>query len=223
MASVREIWTVVAVVSLAWVTGCSGRGCSSGAPSAPAWRLVKAEDGTQYRLVERGRYRTYYDMGGALERIEYDSDADGRADHVAHFDGADVPRLLEVDSNLDGVVDRWEYYDDAGDIVKVGYSDSGALPERWAFPDADGLPQRMEYDSDADQKVDRVEIFDQGRLVGLEVDSDRDGQMDRWQDWRSGILGSEDVDTDADGRPDVRLRYDASGRVEALEQLPPGE
>ena len=223
MAPMREVWIVVVAVTLAWVTGCSGRGCPSGAPSAPAWRVVTADDGTEYRLVERGRYRTYYDMGGALERIEYDSDADGRADHVAHFDGADVPRLLEVDSNLDGAVDRWEHYDAAGELVKVGYSDSGAQAERWAYPDADGLPQRMEYDSDGDQRVDRAEVFDQGRLVRVEVDSDRDGQMDRWQDWRSGILGSEDVDTDADGKPDVRLRYDAGGSVNALEPLPPGK
>jgi YD repeat-containing protein len=43
--------------------------------------------------------------------------------------------------------------------------------------------------------------------------------MDRWQRWEQGRLVSEDLDTDSDGAADRRVRYDAQGKVAALEPL----
>ena len=215
----RAAW--LALLILVVTTACSGPGCFYGeATNLPEWRAVKGENGVEYRLVERGAYKLYYDLAGRLDRIEFDSNNDGRADYVARHEGAPKARLLEIDTDHDGRMDRWEFYDEAGELVKIGYSTGGDQPDHWAHLGPDGLPTKMEYDSDGDGRVDRAELFEAARLVRVELDTDRDGRIDRWMDWRSGILDFEDIDTDGDGRPDRRLRYNAAGEVEALEPLP---
>jgi len=181
---------------LAASAACGGRGCTTQETSPfPDWRRVKGADGKEYRLVERGAYRAYYDPAGSLQRIEFDSNGDGRPDHFAHHDGAPRARLLEIDTSFDGKINRWEHYDSEGRLVKVGSSTLGGRPERWAHLGDDGLPVRVEHDAD------------------------RDGRLDRWQDWHSGVLAYEDLDTDGDGVPDRRLRYGTNGEVETLEPL----
>jgi hypothetical protein len=206
------------LMACAWAlcaAACGGRGGRP--PEVPA--LIKGPDGREYRLIERGRYKAYYDAWGRLERIEYDQNGDGRTDHIAHHDGAKSPRLIEIDEDFDGSIDRWEDYDAAGTLVKVGASRRGRGPDVWSFPGPDSLPARKEYDDDGDGRIDRVEILQAGRIARVELDADRDGRIDRWQEWRDGRLVSEDLDTDRDGRPDRRLHYTSSGGVARLERL----
>ena len=215
-SATRSLLVMLLVASAA----CAGRSCTTqDASPFPGWRRVKGADGQEYRLVERGAYRAYYDPAGRLQRIEYDSNGDGRPDHFAHHDGAPRARLLEVDTSFDGKINRWEHYDSEGRLVKVGSSTLGERPERWAHLGNDGLPVKVEHDADRDGNVERVEVLLNGRLVRVEVDADRDGRLDRWQDWHSGVLAFEDLDTDGDGKPDRRLRYGTSGEVETLEPL----
>jgi hypothetical protein len=200
--------------------GCSDGDGPRGAPKPYAkWRRVTEPGGKELRVVERGAYRALYSPGGELQRIEYDSNDDGRADHIAYHDGAPRARLIEIDTDHDGEVNRWEHYDAEGRLIKVGSSRRGGKPDRWAFLGPDGLASRMEYDSDSDGRVDRIEVLEQGRLVRVEVDVDRDGKIDRWQDWRTGVLSAEELDTDGDGEPDRRLLYGTGGNVETVEPL----
>ena len=211
-----------AVLGLALLVSgaCVGRGCfQSQTPPYPQWQRVTEADGREYRVVERGAYRAFYDPSGRPQRIEFDSNDDGKADHIAYHDGAEKAQRLEIDTDFDGRIDRWEHYDREGRLLKVGSSRRGGTPERWAHLGPDSLPVRMEYDSDRDGRIERVEVFEAGRLVRVETDADRDGRVDRWQDWRSGLLGAEDFDTDGDGKPDRRLRYGTNGEVETFEPL----
>ena len=205
----------LALAGVALGAACGGRGGLP--PEIPP--LVKGQDGREYRLVEKGPYKAFYDTWGRLDRIDYDQNGDGRADHIAHHDGAKTPHLIEVDEDFDGKVDRWEDYDKDGALVKVGTSRHGKGPDLWVIPGPGGALAGKEYDDDRDGKIDRVETLDGGRIVKVEIDADRDGRMDRWQEWRGGRLASEDLDTNGDGKPDRRLRYDATGSVRSLEPL----
>src|SRR5690242_2123277 len=109
--------------------GCGGRGGNP--PEVPP--LLQGSDGREYRRVERGRYKAYYDAWGRLDRIEYDQNGDGRPDHIAHHDGAKSPHLIEIDEDFDGTIDRWEDYDRAGALVKIGASRHGHGPDVWTF------------------------------------------------------------------------------------------
>jgi hypothetical protein len=180
-------------------------------------------DGREYYLLDRGPYKAFYDSWGRLQRIEYDSNGDGKPDHIAFHDGEKSPHLLEVDEDFDSHIDRWEEYDPRGVLTRVGLSRRGSdRPDFWIVPGPDGLtPARKEYDENGDGQVDRVELLKDGLVVQIQVDADRDGRMDRWQNFSGGRLTSEELDTDGDGKPDRRIRYGDKGRVVALERIQP--
>ncbi len=208
-----------AIVTLAASAGCAGQCGARGGHPPELPPLVRGADGRDCRLLDRGAYKAYYDRSGRLARLEYDSNGDGRADHIAHHDGAKMPHLLEVDEDFDGRTDRWDDYDAAGNVVKVGRSRRGRGPDVWTFPGRGGEPVRRELDEDGDARVDRAETLTAGRTTAVELDTDRDGRFDRWQEWADGRLASERLDTDGDGRPDHRLRYGPGGNVVAAEAL----
>jgi hypothetical protein len=213
----------VPILALALLAGaCTDRACGGlgGMPPAPL-PMVK-QGNREFYLLDRGRYKAFYDTMGRLDRIEYDSNGDGRGDYIVHYDASGQIGLVEVDEDFDGWIDRWEYYDAKGVLEKVGRSRRGRQkPDVWTFPGPQGRPSRIEYDEDGDGKVDRVEILRDGQVVKVEIDSDRDGRMDRWQTWEGGRLRSEELDTKGTGRPDRRIVYDARGSVLRVERLPP--
>ena len=217
MALRRTTLTPFLVLALV-PAGCGDRGGLP--PELPP--LVKGPDGREYRLLDRGKYKGFYDQWGRLQRIEYDSNGDGKADNIAYHDGEKSPHLLEIDEDFDGRFDRWEDYDPAGRLVKVGVSRKhNGHPDLWLTPGPNDLPIKKEYDDNGDMKIDRVEVLRAGLVVRVEIDSDGDGKMDRFQDWSTGHLASEDLDTNADGVADRRVVYDTNGRVLRLETLRP--
>jgi len=180
------------MVTLLLAASCGHR---SG-PSLEGAPVLKGPDGREYRVLSKGPYKAFYDASGRVERLEYDSNGDGRTDQVALYDGASSPRRLEVDSDFDGKTDRWETYDESGKLLSVGTSRAhGDRPDMWTYPGPGGATKRVE------------------------IDTDGDGKVDRWQELEGGRLVREDLDTDHDGRPDRRIHYDAQGRVARLETL----
>jgi len=214
---------IVCVLALAAVA-CSGRSCGGLDGKPPLLPpMVTGPDGREYYLLDRGAYKAFYDPWGRLQRIEYDSNGDGRPDHVAHHGGARTPHLLEVDEDFDSRTDRWEEYDPRGVLTRLGVSRRGDdRPDYWIVPGPDGLtPVRKEYDDDGEGRVDRAEVLTGGVVTRLEADADRDGRMDRWRSFSAGRLVAEELDTDGDGKPDRRIRYGDKGRVVGLQHLEP--
>jgi hypothetical protein len=202
------------------LTGCAGRCGARGGLPPPRLPVLTGADGQKYLLLDKGDYKAYYDRWGRLQRLEYDSNKDGRPDQIAIHDGAKIPHEIQVDQDFDGKTDRWERYSPTGQLERVGTSSTGGRPDTWAATGTDGSLTRMEYDQDGDGRIERAELLRDGLVTAMEIDADRDGRMDRWQTWEKGRLLTETLDTDGDGRPDRRIRYDASGRVGALESLP---
>jgi hypothetical protein len=200
-----------------FLSGCGGlRGQP---PDRPP--VVKSPGGQSYYLVARGPYQAFYDAYGKLDRIEYDSNGDGKPDQIARHEGRRHPRRLEIDTDFDGRFDRWEDYDDDGRLLRHALVAKDGRAHRWTVVDAKGEPLRYEYDDKGTGHTDRVEIIADGRVARVELDSDHDGRIDRWQDWTAGRLQSESIDLDADGKPDRRLVYDGSGHVLRIERLAP--
>lgn len=201
---------------------CSDRACGGRGGLPPGgMALVKRGDGREYRLLDKGSWKGYYDAQGRIAVIEYDSSGDGRPDYIAHYDAERHIRLIEVDEDNDAWVDRWEYYDASGRLEKVGrWRRRRGHVDEWTFRGADGLTSRIEYDDDGDGRPERAEVLANGLVVRTEFDSDRDGRWDRWQQWQVGRLVAEELDTDGDGRPDRRLVFGPRGRLVRVERLP---
>lgn len=210
------------LVAAALAGACGGRACGGlgGLPPTPL-PVVRRGDGREYRLLDKGAWKGYYDAQGRVAIVEYDSDGDGRPDYVAHYDERRQIRLIDVDEDHDGWPDRFEYYDAAGVLEKVGrWRRQRGRADEWTYRAPDGRPARIEYDDEGDGLPERAEVLKDGVVVGIEIDSDRNGKTDRWQTWERGRLASEELDTDGDGRPDRRLVFGPRARLLRIERLP---
>jgi hypothetical protein len=201
---------------------CGGRSCGGRGGLPPeALPTVKRGDGRVYRVLDKGAWKGFYDTQGRIAVVEYDSNADGRADYIAHYDERRQIRLIEVDEDHDSWVDRFEHYDAAGILEKVGrWRKQRGRADEWTFRAPDGRPARIEYDDDGDGVPERAEALRDGIVVRIEADSDGDGRPDRWQALDRGRLVSEELDTDGDGRPDRRLVFGPRARLLRVERLP---
>jgi hypothetical protein len=201
---------------------CSGRACGGlGGLPPGALPVVKLGDGREYRVLDKGVWKGYYDEQGGIAIVEYDSNGDGRPDYIAHYDERRQIRLIEVDEDHDAWVDRFEHYDAAGVLEKVGrWRKQRGRADEWTYRAPDGRPSRIEYDDDGDGIPERADVLKDGAVVGIEIDSDRNGKPDRWQKWERGRLQSEELDTDGDGKPDRRLVFGSRARLVRVERLP---
>ncbi len=207
---------------LALTAACGDRACGGrGGLPPPRLPMVKLPDGRTYHVLDKGEYKALYDTMGQLAILQYDSNKDGRADYLAHYEGKQI-RVIEVDEDQDSWIDRWEHYDTKGVLEKIGrWRKQKGKADIWRFPGPSGIATRVEYDDDGDGRSDRAEIFRDGQLGRIELDSDRDGRMDRWQTWEQGRLRSEELDTKGAGTPDRRLVYGGRGGIARIERLPP--
>ena len=185
---VRRDVTAVLCALFAICAGCSSSSRSSNAGITP----------------------TYDKASGRLTELAYDSNHNGKADTWTEMNG---PRPLRsrIDRNEDGRIDRWEYYDDRGQLTKVGFSrhDDGKA-DAWAFVGPGGKPQRIEISSAGDEKkIDRWEHYDNDELISAEEDTNRDGTVDKWETYEAGALKTVSFDENRDGKADRRLTYAA--------------
>jgi len=165
---------------------------------------------------------TYDSATGKLKELTFDHNKNGRIDTWTQMDGA-RPVLTRMDRDEDGTVDRWEYYDQAGKLLKVGFSRAnGGKPDAWAYSGT-GTEQieRIEISSTADENsIDRWERYAAGNvLTEADEDTNRDGRPDKWETYGGGVLSTVAFDENQDGRPDRRLTYQ-QGAVTVIESDP---
>jgi hypothetical protein len=171
---------------------------------------------------------TYDQQTGRLKELTYDANKNGRIDTWTDMDGT-RPIRARIDRNEDGKLDRWEYYDDKGQLAKVGFSRSNdGKPDAWAFSGADGKGVRVEISSSKDEtKIDRWERYEpkgtspdtMGGLLEADEDTNADGKPDKWETYQGGALKTAVFDENHDGKPDRRLTY-AGGTLVLIETEP---
>jgi hypothetical protein len=158
----------------------------------------------------------YDQQTGRLQRITYDSNANGRPDTFSEMDGSRVVKI-EIDKDEDGKIDRWEHYDAQQKLEKVGISRANdGKEDAWSYADADGSISRVDFSTARDGKVTRSEFYEKEAVVRAEEDGDGDGRIDKWETYdSSGRLLQVAFDADHRGSPSQRLTYRADGSVRA--------
>lgn len=121
---------------------------------------------------------------GKLTSIEVDRDKDGRFEARAFMDGTRIQRI-EIDSNADGKPERWEYYGPAGTaggesvIVRAEEaSETTGKVSRWEYFEQ-GTIARVEEDVDEDGRVDKWEQYRAGTLAFVDLDLSGSGKPER--------------------------------------------
>src|SRR5687768_3316011 len=189
--------------------------------------LAACSDPDKERLKQTTK-ATYDQSTGRLKELTYDADKNGRIDTWTDMDGT-RPLRARIDRNEDGKIDRWEYYDEKGQLAKVGFSRSDdGKPDAWAFSGPDGKVVRIELSSTNDEnKIDRWERYEPkgagpegvGALIEASEDTNGDSKPDKWETYDAGTLKTASFDEDRDGRPDRRLTY-AGGTLVSIESQP---
>jgi hypothetical protein len=169
----------------------------------------------------RDRVTPVYNAAGAITRLDYDTDRDGRVDMRAYLESGRTVRI-EGDGNGDGIIDRWEYYGADGTLVRLGTSsESDGVEDTWVVQSGDQM--RVDISTRRDGVADRHEFHQKGALVRAEQDTNGDGRIDQWQRFDGGKLRELLIDTSqSSGRPDQRLVYAADGSLQRVDSdLPP--
>jgi antitoxin component YwqK of YwqJK toxin-antitoxin module len=199
------------------------------AVAAVALALSACSDPEKERIKETTK-PTYDKTTGKLTQLTYDRNKNGKIDTWTDMDGT-RPLRSRIDLDEDGKIDRWEYYDDNGKLVKVGFSrKNDGKVDAWAFAGPDGKIDRVEISSTGDEKkIDRWEHYDAslagddptnpGALVRAEEDTDGDGKPDKWETYQKGALSTVAFDENKDGKPDRRLTY-GNGQLVLIESVP---
>jgi hypothetical protein len=165
-----------------------------------------------------------YDRGtGRLQRLTFDSDADGRNDAVGLMDGTRI-KVIEIDRNHNGAIDRWDFYNAEGRLEKVGFSqqDDGVM-DAVAFYTANDTLLRREISTHHDGRFNRREFYGAGVLAQVEEDTNGDGRIDKWETYRPNprhgpdeppsVLTEATFDDTFAGRPTRRVVYRPDGSV----------
>jgi antitoxin component YwqK of YwqJK toxin-antitoxin module len=165
---------------------------------------------------------TYYEPGGAVRRIEKDTDRNGTPEDVWEYRGGILYRVskpggtwyyqegrlsrAELDENRNGSIDRIEYYDQGGRIEKAEeLAAGGKVKTRW-FYDRQGRPLRAEDNLDGQGRPQSRREFGKDGTVERVVDADRNGVVEiRERFAADGSLISREEDLDGDGHFDLRL------------------
>lgn len=184
-------------------------------------------------LIEQGRkgklQKTFYSAGGAVERIEKDSDRDGKCESrweysagvlqrvtkprgVWHYNNKGKLRRAELDEDRNGRIERIEYYQGVNRLAKVEeLAANGKVRSTWYF-DADGKPQRAEEDTDGDGRIDCQRRYHANGTMEQTIDADENGVPELRELFSStGKLLSREEDLDGDGVFDLR-----TGRLSKL-------
>jgi len=170
--------------------------------------------------IKKTTIPTYDKTTGKLTELTYDRDKNGRIDTWTDMDGT-RPLRTRIDLDEDGKIDRWEYYDDKGALLRVGFSrKQDGKVDAWAYSAPDGTLGRVEISSTGDEKkIDRREFYAAGGLVRAEEDADGNGRVDRWETYENAQLKTAAMDENGDGIPDRRLTY-AEGALVLIESEP---
>jgi len=152
--------------------------------------------------VDRGNVKAQYSpKTGRLNRLEVDTNKNGRIDTWTYMDGTRIDRI-DIDRDENGTIDRWEHYV-GGKLARVGTSTRGdGVEDEWAFQHAAGHLDRVETDTDRDGRVDKWETYDAPRTPG-----------------GPPVLRAVSMDPDSSGRPTRRLHYRADGTFDRSETL----
>lgn len=233
----------VAALLLAAFTGAAGfaAGARIRRQPVPQGERVTAEDrdhdGRPDRWVERDAAnriakvredrnhdgfpeRTEIYVDGRLNRIDYDSDGDGRYDSTDQV-GVDGAVLMTMtDRNWNSIPERWVQYNARHQVASEWIdADEDSTPERYRSFDSAGRLTEEGVDDDGDGLYEENRTFNTrwaptAHALRVERDEDRDGVFERRESYTAeGLLRTVNDDSDGDSVRDRISLYRADGTV----------
>ena len=167
---------------------------------------------------------SYDPFSGRLIQLSADQNGDGARDQWTYLEG-NRPLRGEGDADGDGRIDRWEYFDAQARLTQVGTSSANdGVEDTWTWVAPVNGEARVDRSRRRDRQIDRREFYKGETLVRAEEDTNMDGRIDKWERYEGGRLIEAAFDTTLlREKADRRLKYDAQGKVIAIELDPEGD
>lgn len=134
---------------------------------------------TRMDTNEDGKIDRWEYMGpdGKLVKVGFSRADDGKPDAWAYeAPGGGRVERIEISSVADeNRIDRWEFYDEAGTLVRAEEdTNQDGVVDKWETY-ANGVVQTAAFDENGDGKPDRRLTYEDGRLVLIETEPDVTG------------------------------------------------
>ena len=115
--------------------------------------------------------------------VKIDRNYDGVVDRTEFYDDQGVIQRVEADSDADGKIDEWVAYEKG--VATKGEKDlnKDGKPDTAMIYDIKGVIVRTETDANGDSKVDEWVYYADGVPVKAEKDTNNDGKVDTWLDY----------------------------------------
>lgn len=153
--------------------------------------------------------KAYYDSRGQLERVELDTDGDGRFEAEERYRNQRRSERRE-DQDGDGRWERHYLWHEDGTAVLTEQGRKGKLQK--TFYGADGAVARIEKDGDGDGKTESVWEYSAGLLQRVSK------PRGVWH-YKNGKPSRAELDEDRDGRTERIEYYREAGSLAKVEEL----
>jgi antitoxin component YwqK of YwqJK toxin-antitoxin module len=160
---------------------------------------------------------TLFEKGKASLQTQ-DNNKDGKADVRIYFNAKEEKDRVESDTDLDGKTDTWEYYLN-GELARVEKDDEGTGKVSLKVFYKNGKKCRLIRDKDNDGRFEITQWFNKSQWsMVMELDADGDGNPEGRYCYQESILRLKEIDEDSDGNLDLREHYNAQGKLAQSEE-----
>jgi hypothetical protein len=112
--------------------------------------------------------------------VKVDRNYDGVAERTEFYDDQGVIQRVEVDTDADGKTDEWVSYEKGVAVKGEKDLNKDGKPDTAMIYDVKGVIIRTETDANGDGKIDEWVYYADGVPVKAEKDTNNDGKVDTW-------------------------------------------
>lgn len=150
---------------------------------------------------------------GKLHLQSTDRNRDGKPDTRIFFNAKEKKERIESDTDLDGRSDTWEFYGE-GDLSRIEKDDNGDGKVDLKIFYHKGKKQKLLRDQNGDGHFELSRRFDLLPWSHVTtMDEDGDGRPEAGYYYRNGVIRLKEIDGDDDGTPDLKEHYNESGKL----------
>jgi antitoxin component YwqK of YwqJK toxin-antitoxin module len=184
------------------------------------WRTYNHwyDNGRAKTYDKKGRTeKTYYYIGGKLDKVESDRNGDGKIDEWFIYSSGTCVRVL-ADQNFDGRIDLWQTNsEDFGSIVRFDRNFDGKPDYVDIY--VNGVLSESREDTDFNGIFDVTTQYKHGVPFLSEVRPNGTNVVFISRSFKDGILKEEWIDEDMDGKFDLKKEFDPMGKEVLVARL----
>ena len=147
---------------------------------------------------------------GDVVKLEADTNGDLKLDTFQYYQGGVIERI-ERDTDADGRIDERDILENEKPVARQMLNIKGEIISILSF-DGERRPLEWRRDTTGDGRLDTAHKYQGGKLQLVTRDTTGDGRVNVWQRFRNEKPYEQTADLNGDDQIDQAIRYDDQGR-----------